>query len=148
MITQADRVLHPYDQELIRGAIIAAERRAAVEVVLHVESSSRYPEARAVDLARAFGLTRSDPRHFLFVYLAGQDRRCAVVADEEIRPLQGSRVWSDVINRLTIDLIHGKVGQGVADAITRLSYILAGHFPASSGRWDDRAVPAAAARGR
>jgi uncharacterized membrane protein len=145
MITQTDKLLHPYDQEIIRGAVTAAEQRAAVEVALHVEPSTRFLEARATDLARALRLVRSDPRHLLFVYLAAHDRRCVVIADEAIRPLQATRVWSDVINRLTIDLLHGRLGQGVADAVTRLSHILAGHFPAA--RWDEQA-PRAAARGR
>jgi uncharacterized membrane protein len=49
--------------------------------------------------------------------------------------------------------LHAKVGQGVADAITRLSYILAGHFPAEDAHGDavpgrPSTVSAHAARGR
>jgi uncharacterized membrane protein len=122
-------------------------------VLIHIEGTARYPEARARDLARAAALTRSDSHHFLFVYLLTHDRRCLVVVSDTIRPLQGTRVWVDVINRLTIDLLHGKVGQGVADAITRLSYILAGHFPAEDAHGDavpgrPSTVAADAARGR
>ncbi|MDB4966179.1 MAG: rane protein [Myxococcales bacterium] len=147
MITQADKLLHPHDQQLVRAAVAAAEGRADVEVVVHAERSSRYPEARANDLMKALRLQRTDPRHCLFVYVAAEDRRCIVVADAAIRPLQGTRVWSDVMNRLTIDLLHGKVGQGLADTITRLSHILAGHFPAGGQR--SNGLPrASAARGR
>jgi uncharacterized membrane protein len=52
------------------------------------------------------------------------------------------------MNRLTIDLLHGKLGQGVADGITRLSHILAGHFPAVRDCWDGVLPRAAGARGR
>jgi uncharacterized membrane protein len=38
-------------------------------------------------------------------------------------------VWRDVLNRLTMDLLHGKLGEGTADAVTRFSHIIAGHFP-------------------
>jgi uncharacterized membrane protein len=153
MITQIDKLLHPNDQQRIRSAIDASDGRTAVEVLIHIEGTARYPEARARDLARAAALTRSDSRQFLFLYLLTNERRCLIIVSDTLRPLQGTRVWVDVINRLTIDLLHAKVGQGVADAITRLSYILAGHFPAEDAHGDavpgrPSTVSAHAARGR
>jgi uncharacterized membrane protein len=121
-------LLHPQDQEKIAAAVEAAERRTSVQFHVHVEASSRYPEARAHDLLRA-AITRSPRRNTMVLYLLAHERRCYVVTDLALRPLEGARVWRDVVNRLMLDLLHGKLGEGMADAVGRFSHIVAGHFP-------------------
>ena len=54
-----------------------------------------------------------------------------VITDKTLRPLEGARVWRDVANRLMLDLLHGRFGDGMADAVGRFSHIVGGHFPAS-----------------
>jgi hypothetical protein len=129
MSNKLDLLLHPVDQRAIRSAVEDAERRTSVEINVHVETTSRYPEARALALFRRLKTMRAGRRIGVLMYLLVQERRCFLVVDEPVRALEGTRVWSDVTNRLTIDLLHGKIGQGVSDAITRFSHILAGHYP-------------------
>ena len=52
-----------------------------------------------------------------------------LVIDPALRALASTRVWRDVENRLTLDILAGKLADGIADAIQRFSYIAAGHFP-------------------
>jgi uncharacterized membrane protein len=111
----------------IAAAVEAAEQRASVEIHVHVEATSRYPEARALDLLRKAGARRPA----MLLYLLTHERRCFVVTDKTLRPLEGTRVWRDVANRLMLDLLHGKFGDGMADAVGRFSHIAGGHFPAS-----------------
>lgn len=121
-------LLNPNDQIKIAAAVEAAEQRTMVDFHVHVEATSRYPEARARDLLRA-AIARPHRRHTMLLYLLAHERRCYVVTDEALRPLEGTRVWRDVLNRLILDLLHGKLGDGVSDAVGRFSHIAAGHFP-------------------
>jgi uncharacterized membrane protein len=126
-----DLLLTSDDHAKIAAAVQAAEQRAAVEVHVHVEATSRYPEARASDLLRGATAVRGPRRPAILLYLLTHERRCFVVTDKELRPLEGTRVWRDVANRLMLDLLHGKLGDGMVDAVGRFSHIVAGHFPAS-----------------
>ncbi|HEY2743710.1 MAG TPA: TPM domain-containing protein [Polyangia bacterium] len=121
-------LLHPLDQEKIAAAVEAAERRTSVQFHVHIEATSRYPEARAHDLLRA-ALTRSPRRNSMVLYLLAHERRAFIVTDLALRPLESTRVWRDVLNRLMLDLLHGKLGDGMADAVGRFSHIVGGHFP-------------------
>ena len=119
-------LLTPDAHAKIAAAIQAAQERAAVEIHVHVEATSRFPEARAGDLLRA----AASRRPAMLLYLLTHERRCYIVTDRTLRPLEGARVWRDVANRLTLDLLHGKFGDGLADAVGRFSHIVGGHFPA------------------
>ncbi|HXU74061.1 MAG TPA: hypothetical protein VN947_32300 [Polyangia bacterium] len=121
-------LLHPNDQIKIAGAVEAAEQRTAVDFHVHVEATCRYPEARARDLLR-LAARRPHRAHGMLLYLLAHERRCYIVTDEALRPLEGTRVWRDVTNRLVLDLLHGKLGDGMSDAVGRFSHIVAGHFP-------------------
>jgi uncharacterized membrane protein len=124
-------LLTPDAQAKIAAAIEAAQERASVEFHVHVEATSRYPEARAE--ARAGDLLRavSARRPAMLLYLLTHERRCYIATDKTLRPLEGARLWRDVADRLTLDLLHGKFGDGLADAVGRFSHIVGGHFPAS-----------------
>ncbi len=129
MAIQTEQLLmHPQDQEKIAAAVEAAEQRTSVHFHVHVEATSRYPEARAHDLLRA-AITRAPRHNSMLLYMLAHERRCYVVTDLALRPLEGTRVWRDVLNRLMLDLLHGKLGEGMADAVGRFSHIVAGHFP-------------------
>ena len=123
-------LLHPQDLDKIAAAVDAADARTSVHFHVHVEASSRYPEARAGELLRA-AITRAPRHHAMLLYLLAHERRCFVVTDLALRPLEGTRVWRDVVNRLMLDLLHGKLGDGMADALGRFSHIVAGHFPSA-----------------
>jgi uncharacterized membrane protein len=132
-------LLHPQDQEKIAAAVEAAEHRTSVKFHVHVEATSRYPEARAHDLLRA-AIARAPRYHTMLLLMLAHDRRCYVVTDLALRPLEGARVWRDVVNRLMMDLLHGKLGEGMADAIGRFSHIVAGHFPGAEEIQPPRSV--------
>ena len=122
-------LLHPNDQIKIAAAVDAAEQRTSVDFHVHVEATSRLPEARARDFLRQAS-KRPHRAHGMVIYLLAHERRCYIATDEALRPLEGTRPWRDVVNHLVLDLLHGKLGDGMADAVGRFSHIVAGHFPA------------------
>ena len=124
-------LLSPTDHARISAAVEAAQQRASFEIDVYVEATCRCPEARARDLLRSENAVRGSRRPAMLLYLLAHDRRCHIVTDETLRPLEGTRVWRDVANRLMLDLLHGKLGAGTADAVGRFSHIVAGHFPAT-----------------
>ena len=124
-------LLSPTDSARISEAVDAAHQRASFEIDVHIEATCRCPEARARDLLRSESAVRGNRRPAMLLYLLAHDRRCHIVTDDTLRPLEGTRVWRDVANRLMLDLLHGKLGAGTADAVGRFSHIVAGHFPAT-----------------
>jgi uncharacterized membrane protein len=129
MPNQLDRLLHPHDQRMILAAVVAAERRTSAQFKVHVEASCHQPHARARELLGRLKVTRTDRANGVLLFLTVHDRRCVLVADDGLRALQASPRWQEIVHRLTLDLRHGRVGNGVADALTSLSKIIAPHFP-------------------
>ncbi len=126
---QLDRLLHPHDQRKILSAVEAAERRTSAEFKVHVEGSARHPHARAHELFRRLKVERTDEDNGILLFLTVHDRHCLIVAGHGLQQMQTSRAWHDIVHRLMVDLRHGQIGQGVADAIMRLSLHLAARFP-------------------
>ena len=121
-------LLLPNDAGQIASAVETAEERTSVEFHVCVEATSRYPEARAHALLRE-ATARGGRRQRMLLYLLAHDQRCYIATDPALRPLESTRVWRDVETRLTLDVLHGRLGEGMAAAINRFSYIVAGHFP-------------------
>jgi len=126
-------VLLPNDEARIIAAIQDGESRTTVEFHVCVEATSREPEARAHALLSG-ATARGGRRQRVLFYVLAHDRRCCIVFDPALRPLATTRVWRDVEQRLTLDVLHGRVADGTADAIHRFSYIVGGHFPSASNR--------------
>jgi uncharacterized membrane protein len=123
-------LLLPNDESHILAAVEAAEERTTVQFHVCVEASSREAEARAGALLRA-STARAGRHQRILIYVLAHDRRCVVVIDPALRAIASTRVWRDVENRLTLDILAGKLAIGAADAVQRFSYIAAGHFPLS-----------------
>jgi uncharacterized membrane protein len=130
-IQTAELVLLPNEVNRIFAAVAAAEQRTTVEFHVVVETTSPSPSARAHELLRS-STARGGRRQRMLLLLLAHDRRCCVVTDSALRPLESTRVWRDVEHRLTLDVLHGKLAEGLADAINRFSHIVGGHFPAAS----------------
>jgi uncharacterized membrane protein len=130
-IQAGELLLLPNDEGTIASAVETAEGRTSVEFHVCVEATSRYPEARAHALLRD-ATARGGRRQRMLLYLLAQDRRCYIATDPALRPLESTRVWRDVETRLTLDVLHGRLGEGMASAINRFSHIVAGHFPSAS----------------
>jgi uncharacterized membrane protein len=124
-------LLLPNDAGLIASAVETAEERTSVEFHVCVEPTSRYPEARAHALLRE-ATARGGRRQRMLLYLLAHDQRCYIATDPALRPLESTRVWRDVETRLTLDVLHGRLGEGMAAAINRFSHIVAGHFPSAA----------------
>jgi uncharacterized membrane protein len=119
----------PNDEGRIAAAVQAAEDRTCVEFHVWVEATAREPDTRAHALLRA-STARGGRRQRMLIYFLAHDRRCYLATDPPLHPIATTRVWRDVENRLTLDILGGRVGEGLADAINRFSHIVAGHFPA------------------
>jgi len=152
---QLDRLLHPNDQRKILSAVEAAERGTSAEFKVHVEATCRNPDTRAREVFRLLNVARTEQRNGVLLFLTVHDRRCVILVDEAVRHLRASRPWRDIADRLMLDLRHGKIGHGVAHALTSLSQLMAPHFPRTSDDvnevWDEISTvdgPIAAVSGR
>ncbi|HXU71987.1 MAG TPA: hypothetical protein VN947_21795 [Polyangia bacterium] len=124
-------LLLPNEEGRIAAAVAAAEACTRVEFHVCIETTSRYPTTRAYALLRA-STARGGRRQRMLLYLLTEDRRCYVATDPVLRPLESTGAWRDVEHRLTLDVLHGKLGEALATAIHRFSLIAARHLPSDA----------------
>jgi uncharacterized membrane protein len=124
------------EQQSIVDAIRAAERRTSGEIRLHVERkvprnrpAEGDPYARARELFSAMGMHETAARNGVLVYMALQDRRMAVVGDENLHTLVGESFWEEIVDAMGKEFREERFLQGVNGAIQRIGERLRAHFP-------------------
>ncbi len=129
-----DKVIHPFDQKRIIDAIASAERLTSGEIAVHVEGRCAAPEPkdRAAELFQKLGVTRTQDRNGVLIYVAVRDRRFALMGDSAIDEPPASPFWQDANKRLTIALRRGAVGDGICGAIAAVGQQLCKRFPRSA----------------
>jgi uncharacterized membrane protein len=121
----------------IEQAIAAGEARHAGQVCVAIEAAlpparvlgQLSPRERALEV---FGLLRvwdTEENNGVLLYLLLADRDVEIVADRGIHRAVGDAVWQDICSALEARFRAGRCGDGVVDAVTRISDVLAGAFP-------------------
>jgi putative membrane protein len=103
----------------------AALRRYVVPSPLLAEAARRH--ARAQFLAHGVHLT--ERRTGVLIYVALIDRRVEIVADAGIHSKVGDAVWQELAREVTSAARHGRLVDGIINAVNRAGAVLAAHFP-------------------
>jgi uncharacterized membrane protein len=121
----------------IEGTIAAGERTHRGQVCVAIEPSlppvrvlrHLSPRERALEV---FGLLRvwdTEENAGVLLYLLLADRDVEIVADRGIDRLVGPAVWQDICAALEAEFRAGRYADGVIQAVTRISSVLAARFP-------------------
>ena len=137
------RFLSDADTRRVVEAIGAAEARSHGEIRVHVEKRCKGgdPIARARVVFEKLGMTRTELRCGVLVYLATGDRLFAVIGDRGIHEKVGDDLWKDVAAAMERRFAAGEFAEGLTEAISRIGDALAAHFPRDATRKDADELP-------
>ena len=130
--TKKKQLLASAEQEQVVACIKEAEHRTTGELRVFVESKCSYMDAmdRAWELFYKLGMSATERRNAVLVYLAMDDRQYAIVGDKDIYEKAGGPVfWEKAAERLRKHLKQGEAGLGLANCVRELGDAMATHFP-------------------
>jgi uncharacterized membrane protein len=118
------------DQYRIVGAIREAESRSRGEIRVH--ASSRPVEDAQREAARQFerlGMTATQERSGVLIYIAPRSQRFAIVGDSGIHEKCGPDFWREIAAAMEHDFRESRFTDGLVKGIARAGDALAVHFP-------------------
>lgn len=129
------------DHERIVGAIRDAEARSRGEIRVHASSRaiSDAQQEAALQFER-LGMTATQERNGILIYIAPESRCFAVLGDSGIHEHCGADFWKDVAAAMEQDFRAGRFTDGLVKGIARAGDALAAHFP-RAGRTDVNELP-------
>ncbi len=125
-------LLSPEQQEKVVACIRDAESRTTGELRIFVESRCAYvnPVDRAAELFDVLGMTKTDKRNAVLVYMAIDDRQFALAGDKDIyEKAGGASFWEHAAEQLKHYLQEGHLTEGLCVCINELGKAMAQHFP-------------------
>jgi uncharacterized membrane protein len=125
-------LIDPTAQAAIVACISEAEKHTTGEIRVFVEPKTKHTDAihRAQELFLKLGMTKTERRNAVLVYLAIKDRKFAILGDKEIyEKAGGAEFWHAAADILKQHLKEEKVAEGLSACIRALGTALATHFP-------------------
>jgi uncharacterized membrane protein len=119
------------EQKAIVEAIVAAEQATSGEIRVHLEHHCEAVDAyeRARQLFEKLGMTATEQRNGVLLYLATGDGVFALIGDRGIDEVVGAGFWDDVVVMLETRFRAGEFSSGITDAIARVGEKLSEFFP-------------------
>jgi putative membrane protein len=84
---------------------------------------------RAVALFRTAAEARTMGRTGVLIYLSLDERRAEIVADRAIVGRVDPTEWGDAMAEMLVEVKAGRIGAGMAQAVTHVGDVLARHLP-------------------
>jgi uncharacterized membrane protein len=118
------------DQPRIIEAIHTAEKMTSGEIRVHVQPKA-HGEIRSV-AERTFerlGMTRTDLRNGVLLFIACEEQRFVILGDEGIDAKVPAGFWDEIAAKLTIRFQHREFTEGIVEAIHSAGEELRHYFP-------------------
>jgi uncharacterized membrane protein len=130
------------DDERIVAAIREAEQRTRAEIRVHVTAKPVEDAKQAAASAFArLGMTATDERNGVLIFLAPRSRSFAVLGDSGIHERCGDEFWSRVASAMSVHFREGRFSDGLVAGIAALGSELARHFPRHESDGDRNELP-------
>lgn len=126
------------EKERIMAAIGEAEKRTSGEIRVHVEAGSgKDPIDRAKEVFEGLGMTKTELRNGVLIYLATEERRFAIIGDQGIDRVVPANFWEDIKERMGQLFKEGRFVEGVCYGVKSVGERLAADFPYEPGDVDE-----------
>lgn len=125
-------LLPPEDQERVVACIRNAEAGTTGELRVFVESKCSYVDAmdRARELFEKLGMTQTERRNAVLIYMALDDHQFAIIGDKEIyEQAGGPAFWERAAHEMKTYLKAGQIAEGLCVGVNELGRALAQYFP-------------------
>lgn len=125
-----------YDAARVLAAIATAEQRTSGEIrVVVARSLAPDPVAAARRHFEQLGMTRTQERNGVLIFVAPRSRTFAVIGDTAVHEKCGEAFWRLLAAAMSTHFKRGDFTAGLVHGIERAGELLAEHFPY---RADDR----------
>jgi uncharacterized membrane protein len=142
-----DAFVQSLDEERIVAAIRAAEARSRGEIRVHVaDHDVADPRAEAVSVFERLGMTKTDERNGVLLFVAPASQAIEVIGDRDIHARCGE-LWKAVAETVRDEFRAGRFTEGIVAGVRAVGDELARHFPRLPGRPDRNELPDAVSRG-
>jgi uncharacterized membrane protein len=112
-------------------AIQAAEKTTSGEIRVYVESRTKKGDAltRATEIFFKQKMNATKERNGVLVYVAVEDRKLAIYADQGIYDKVGVEFWYSQVQEMTAHFKEENYVQGMSVVIAEIGKALTSHFP-------------------
>ena len=109
------------EKEQIQRAIQAAERNTSGEIRVHLEYKTRGPVyGHAQKVFQRIGMTKTQERNGVLIYLATHDKKFAVLGDVGINEKVPEGFWNDVVGIMQEHFKQNRFADGISEAALRI----------------------------
>ena len=129
--SKTDNLLSASDKQMLVQAIQAAEKTTSGEIRVHVESRTKKGDAltRATEIFHKEKMHETKERNGVLVYVAVEDRKLAIYADQGIYDKVGVEFWYQQVQDMTGHFKQANYVDGMVAVIDAVGHALKDHFP-------------------
>ncbi len=128
--TKPSKFFSDSEKNRILEAIREAEKETSGEIRLHLEEKVKEDiYAQAVKVFEKIGMTRTQQRNGVLIFLATGNRKFVILGDKGIDSVVPDDFWEDVVRTMTGYFAGGKFCEGVCEGIKLAGEKLKSHFP-------------------
>ena len=129
--TNTDKLLNTSDKQMLVQAIQAAEKTTSGEIRVYVESRTKKGDAltRATEIFFKQKMNATKERNGVLVYVAVEDRKLAIYADQGIYDKVGVEFWYSQVQEMTSHFKEENYVKGMSVVIAEIGKALTHHFP-------------------
>lgn len=132
-MSSAKNFFNNKQQQQIVAAIAHAEQNTSGEIRLHiVDSCENDPKAEAILIFEKLGMTETELRNGVLIYLAVKDKKFAIVGDKGINEAVPTDFWDSIRDTLIQEFKKGDYLNGLSKGIHAVGEKLKAHFPFKS----------------
>lgn len=129
--SNTDKLLNTSDKQMLVQAIQAAEKTTSGEIRVYVESRTKKGDAlsRATEIFFKNKMNATKERNGVLVYVAVEDRKLAIYADQGIYDKVGVEFWYSQVQEMTSHFKEENYVNGMSVVIAEIGKALTHHFP-------------------
>ena len=127
----ADALLTASDKQLLVEAIQLAEKNTSGEIRVYVESKLGKGDAlsRATEIFFKHKMNETKDRNAVLVYVAVNDKKLAIYADQAIYEKMGVEFWYSQVQEMTGHFKTMNYVLGISTVVSEIGQALGSHFP-------------------
>ena len=122
------------EQKRITEEIRKAEERTSGEIRVHLDRHAGEDTLKkAQDIFLRIGMTKTQHRNGVLIYLATDQRKFAILGDEGMHRVVPEKFWEEIRNEMEKHFREGRFLEGICLGIHQIGEKLKTHFPPEKG---------------
>lgn len=118
------------EQQQIVSAISFAELNTSGEIRLHiVDKCKKDPKEEAIEIFEKLGMTNTELKNGVLIYLAVKDKKFAIIGDEGINKVVPDDFWDSIRDEMIRNFKKQEYLEGITTGIHLIGEKLKIHFP-------------------